>query len=493
MHVDRIQVHQSRITTASTMTPLRKPLQIALGIQILAAAVTDCSAAEVLSISSTSSTIENLENRIESLEAQQFSPTTRMSALVRSTIGGVTYGGNQINKGSNSWGRGEGSLPLRNAFTLNYDLLLVVDTSTTGQDQLRTILRAANFGSSAFGVSGNPANPAPLTQLDEGFEDPRGPDRVAINRLFYSTPINRYTTLVVGPRVKQTETIPIWPTLYGRPGGEQLLRIFTQAGSTSTYTLPIGPGGGLLFKDRQTSTGWSAGLSYVAANGFRGNTETTDQDPGGIGTAGSAATALAQLSYTGPGWSISAAVAQNGTGVRQDGTSYWRRLQPQFCSKEDQARGCSKSGITRSISLAGYWQPAQSGWIPSISAGVGFNQANLNQSSIEINQQRLKTIRSNGWLVGFLWDNILGSGNQLGAAVGQPTYVTSTNNEAAQDGNYALELYFRIRATDHIFITPTVYYLSRPRGADTQAPGMPSSAYPSFDALGALVEFSLKI
>lgn len=479
------------------MSPFRKSLQIGLGLQILAAVAMDSHAAEPPSISDTSTTIQSLENRVASLEAQQFSPTTRMSALVRSTIGGVTYSGNQINTSTNTWGRGEGSIALRNAFTLNYDLLLVVDTSTTGQDQLRTILRAANFGSSAFGVSGTgtTANPAVLTQLDPGFEDPRGPDRVAINRLFYSTPINRYTTLVVGPRVKQTETIPVWPTLYGRPGGEQLLRIFTQAGSTSTYTLPIGPGGGLFFKDRTVSTGWSAGLSYVAANGFRGNTETTDNDPGGIGTAGSVSTALAQLSYTGMGWNISAAVAQNGTGVRQDGTSYWRKLQPNFCSQEQLKGkdGCSNSGTTRSISLAGYWQPAQSGWIPSISAGVSFNQANLNQSSIIINQQRLKTIGTNGWLVGFLWDNVLGIGNQLGAAVGQPTYVTSTNGRAAQDGNYALELYYRIRATDHIFITPSVFYLSRPRGQDTQAPGMPRSGNPSFDALGALVEFSLKI
>ena len=472
-----------------------RTLLLTVAAKVITGSETQVFAGEAISQNQISEEINRSEERIQALEAESFSATTRMSALIRSTLGGVNYSGNQINAKTNTWGKGEEAVLLRNALTLNYDFLLLVDTSTTGRDLLRTILRAANFGSSAFGVSGsgNQANPAPLTQLDEGFEDPRGPNRVAINRLFYSTPINRYTTLVAGPRVKQTETIPVWPTLYGRPGGEQLLRILTQAGSTSTYTLPIGPGGGILLKDTTKSTGWSSGLSYVAANGFRGNADDANKDPGGIGTAGSASTALAQISYTGTGWNVSAAVAQNSTGVRQDGTNFWRRLQPQFGSVEQRREGYSNQGVTRSLSLAGYWQPTQASWIPSISAGLGINRAVLDKSSVQIQGQRLKKVESNGWVVGLIWDNVLGKGNELGTAVGQPTFVTSINGKKANDGNLALEAYFKIQISDKISITPTIFYLSRPRGADTAAPGMGRISHPTFSALGSLVEFSLRI
>lgn len=435
---------------------------------------------------------ETSEEAIKNLQAQQFSPTTRMSMLIRTVLGGVSYSGNQINTGSNSWGQGEGSLPLRNALTMSSDLMLFLDTSTTGKDLLRTIVRMANFGSSAFGVAGG-SNPAPLSQLDEGFEDPNGPDIVDINRLFYSTPINRYTTAVFGPRVRQNDVLPVWPTIYSRPGSELILKLFTQAGSTSAYTLVIGSGGGLILKDRDSSTGWSLGLNYIATNGFRGNTSDSTEDPGGMGTAGSAATAMAQLAYTGKGWNISAAVAQNGAGVRQDGTNFWRRIQPQLGSTSSRAAGFSNDGSTRAISLAGYWQPATSGFIPSVSAGLGFNQANVTNSSIQINQQQLRSIQSAGWLLGLTWDNAFGKSNQIGFAAGQPTFVTAVNGDHAHDSSFALELYYKAVITDNIIVTPAIFYLSRPRGQDTQAPGMPTSPAPTFNALGALVEVTLKL
>jgi hypothetical protein len=436
--------------------------------------------------------VETTRTIIQGLQAQQFSPTTRMSMLIRTAFGGVSYSGNQISPGSNSWGNGEGSLPLRNGLTMSYDAMIFLDTSTTGKDLLRTILRMANFGSSAFGIAGG-NNPAPLTQLDEGFEDPKGPDHMNINRLFYSTPINRYATAVFGPRVRQNDVLPVWPTIYSRPGSEQMLRLFTQAGSTSAYTLLIGPGGGLILKDRDSTSGWSLGLNYIASNGFKSNTSDTLQDPGGIGTAGGAATAMAQLSFTGKGWNVSAAVAQNGAGVRQDGTSFWRRIQPQFGSTSSRASGFSNDGATRAISLAGYWQPLKPGLIPSVSAGLGFNQANITNSSIQINQQQLKSIQSAGWLLGFTWDNAFGKSNQLGLAAGQPTFVTTVNGDPANDSSFAIELYYKAMITDNIILTPAIYYLSRPRGQDTQAPGIPTSPAPTFNALGALLEMTLKL
>lgn len=421
------------------------------------------------------------QSRLDELSSLQFSPTTRLRALIRTSPGAVQYSGNQIDTAANTWGKGKGSIDLRNAATFNYDIMMFVDTSTNGKDLLRTILRVGNFGRSAFGfLPPITSNPAPLTQLDAGFEEPSG--GIGINRLFYLTEVNRYMSVAIGPRIRQNDALPIWPTIYAKPGAELLLKIFTQAGSPSAYSLLIGPGGGLIFKDHRSPTGWSVGLNYIATNGERGASGI-----GGIGTAGSAATAMAQVSYTGKRWNVSLAASQNGQNVRQDGTNYWRTLQPQF--NESRAT----IGNTQTLSFAGYWQPLKPGLIPTVSAGYGINQANISNSSVLINQQPLQNLQSAGWMVGLNWDSAFQTGNQIGFAVGQPTFVTAVNGRAADDGNYVFELYYRILATNNIIFTPAIFYLSRPRGEETQAPGMASSPSPSFDALGALLEITLKL
>jgi hypothetical protein len=143
--------------------------------------------------------------------------------------------------------------------------------------------------------------------------------------------------------------------------------------------------------------------------------------------------------------------------------------------------------------VAGYWQPLKPGLIPTISAGYGYNQANLNNSPVMVSGQPLQNLQSAGWMAGFTWDNAFENGNQIGFAVGQPTFVTAVNGQAANDGNYVFELYYKIQATNYLLVTPTLFYLSRPRGEESVAPGMPSTGNPSFDALGALVELTFKI
>ena len=420
-------------------------------------------------------------SRLDELSALQFSPTTRLRVLTRTALGAVQYSGNQIDTGANTWGKGKGSIDLRNAATFNYDIMMFVDTSTTGKDLLRTILRVGNFGKSAFGVLPSiTSNPVPLAQLDEGFEEASG--GIGINRLYYLTEINRYVSVAVGPRIRQNDALPVWPTIYAKPGTELLLKIFTQAGAPSAYTLLIGPGGGLIFKDHRSPTGWSAGFNYIATDGLRG-----DSSLGGIGTAGSAATAMAQASYTAKRWNISLAASQNGPNVRQDGTNYWRTLQPQSIKSR------SNIGNTQALSVAGYWQPLKPGLIPTISAGYGVNQANISNSSVVVNQQPLQSLQSAGWMVGLNWDSAFQTGNQIGFAAGQPTFVTAVNGRAANDGNYVFELYYKILATNNIIFTPAIFYLSKPRGEETQAPGMASSPSPTFDALGALLEITLKL
>ena len=55
--------------------------------------------------------------------------------------------------------------------------------------------------------------------------------------------------------------------------------------------------------------------------------------------------------------------------------------------------------------------------------------------------------------------------------MGQPTFITGVNSNGddlnVYDGNYALEAYYKFQVTDHIAVTPSVFWLSRARGQMT--------------------------
>ena len=80
------------------------------------------------------------------------------------------------------------------------------------------------------------------------------------------------------------------------------------------------------------------------------------------------------------------------------------------------------------------------------------------------------------WYVGLQWADAFVKGNSLGMAVGQPTFVTAMNSGTPQDGNFAWEWWYKFQVTDHISVTPAIFYLSNPQGAfgfsDAQTAGL---------------------
>lgn len=84
---------------------------------------------------------------------------------------------------------------------------------------------------------------------------------------------------------------------------------------------------------------------------------------------------------------------------------------------------------------------------------------------------------SQSWYLGLQWSDALIKGNTAGMAVGQPTFVTSVDFEGdypgsdfINDGNYAWEWWYQFQVTDNISITPSLFYLSRPRGQKSSYP-----------------------
>ena len=430
--------------------------------------------------------VDGLEARVGVLEANQFSTTTKLKGIATFVLGANSYGGdaNAVAAAQTAGG----------ATTFNYDVRLNFDTSFTGKDLLRTTLRAGNFGQSSFGAT-------PLNATEVGFQESCGAlgvgasidcgDVVAINRLFYQFPIGSGFTATVGARVRQDDMLAMWPSVYP---GDSVLDIFTYGGAPGAYSLNLGAGAGITYTN---ANGFNASINYVSANGGNGNPSaypTVGQTgyTGGIMTQGSAETFTAQVGYAAKNWG--AAVAYTfGQNVGFSGT-------PAAGGTVFGVANTVSNGVaaTNSIGLSAYWQPSTSGWVPSISTGWGYTSYTLRVTDLtpavwSANQRPA----SQSWYVGLQWADSFVKGNTFGMAVGQPTFQTTTNLSGTypNDAGSAWEWWYKFQVTDHISVTPAIFYLSNPSGQaatiNTVATGN-DSANGVFNNFGALVKTTFK-
>jgi len=438
--------------------------------------------------------VDGLEARVGVLEATQFSTTTKLTGLATFVVGSNRYSGNYRTTPAAALFSGfpidsryaSEAAGVYGATSFNYDLRLNFDTSFTGKDLLRTQLRAGNFLNSAW--IGNP--PVGLSSLEVAFQEDcslnRGPavdcgDVVAINRLFYQFPIGSAFTATVGAKVRQDDMLAVLPGVYP---ADTILDVLTYYGAPGTYSSLLGSGAGLWWKDRA----WSLSLNYIVENGFNGTPGPTSYPDGpdlgrdcgrsgGIATACSTATGTAQLAYSGSNYALAAAYtySRGGAGLYPgNGTPL-----------AVEAFGIADH--VNSFGLSGYWQPAEAGWLPSISAGWGLNSQVGGLSGSVVSQS---------WSVGLQWNDAFSKGNVLGMGVGQPTFLTSnprseqpdgqTIRPKLNDGNYAWEWWYKLQVTDNISVTPAVYYLSAPLGQLQKGDGS------SFNNFGGLVKTSFR-
>ena len=376
--------------------------------------------------------VDGLEVKVAELEATQFSTTTKLSGLATFVLGGNAFSGSSnhlMKRSKKDFG----------ATTLSYDLQLTFDTSFTGKDLLRTNLRGGNFADSSFGGAG----PSNLSQLEAAFQqdlgNADGGDVIAIDRLFYQVPIGEFT-VTLGGRVGQEDMLAIWPSVYP---AESILDALTLGGAPAAYNKNLGAGAGLWWQ----RNGVAISANYVAANGDAGNPRK-----GGMGTAGAGGTGTVQIGYTAEQWGVAAIYSsiQNANELIVYATNYT-------------LNSFAVPGSTSALGLSAYWQPADSGWLPSVSAGWGINSSTYDTRN---NQGLVSTSQS--WSVGLQWDDAFIQGNVLGFAVGQPTFATRLmGGDTPNDGNTVWEWWYKIQLSDNIAVTPALFYLSRPLGGDT--------------------------
>jgi hypothetical protein len=418
--------------------------------------------------------VDGLEAKVGELEASQFSTTTKLRADTRWVLGALSYSGNQANDGRYGPDSRGVYQNLREALTFNYDVRLNFDTSFSGKDLLRTTLRAGNFRDSGFSSSNTVT---PLANLDAAFEESCGTgvdcgDVVAINRLFYRFPIGSGFTAVVGGRMRQDDGLAVKPSVYT---ADKILKYWDFNGAPGAYSQLLGAGSGLWWK-QAGKTGFSFGGVYISGNADNGapNSDScvsyTLGDCGGIGNSASQQTGTLQLAYTGKNWNLTGAYTYNSGGVNISGTPLSQALLPGVYNGNG-------SGRVNSWSVAGYWQPLKSGFFPSISAGWGYNDYNYGgtvETGMKSPVYLLDSAASQSWYVGLNWRDLFAKGNALGFAVGQPTFITSLTGADggdidSNDGNYAFELYYKFQVTDNIAVTPSLFWLSRPRGGLTDS------------------------
>jgi hypothetical protein len=358
---------------------------------------------------------------------------------------------------------------LQGGTVFNVDLQLTLVTSFTGKDLLRTNLRAGNFGDGPWGgpVVG-------LNDLETNFEADSGPDNVQVDRLFYQFPIGSGFTATVGPLVEKPDMLAMVPSMYP---DDPILDIFTYAGAPGVYNRELGAGAGLWW----TSGSWNASVLTIATNGNSGSPHKSEDNCGGIGTDCSASTFTTQLGYAAENWGLAVAYnysrPQQGQGGEFGVGLYGGNATPLA------VLGSQLSDSINSYSVSGYWQPSNSGWIPSISAGWGLNDHSSDTYDF------IDGATTQSWYVGLQWDDVFLKGNSFGMAVGQPTFLTQSGDEdvlEADDGNYAWEWWYRWQVTDNISVTPALFYLSVPYGQLQKGQGE------EFDNFGALVKTTFR-
>jgi hypothetical protein len=346
--------------------------------------------------------VDKLEAQVGELEATQFSTTTKLRGEATFVLGGVP--------GYDT----KSDVSTRTAF--NYDVRLNFDTSFTGKDLLRTRLRSSNFSSDPFGSSSSlfKLDKADNTESDIG-------DNVVIDRLYYSFPaLNNKLTLTAGPLVRNTEMAWI-PSAYK----SEILDFFAVAGAPGVYNKATGAGFGALWS--QGKKGFVAGLNYVAQKGDDSETGEFDESSG-LNT-------LAQIGYRGTNWGIGAGYRYGTEGSRV-----------RIYNGLNGASGSLVPGQTSNgYAVNAYWQPKQSGIVPSVSVGYGWNTVSGTKSDATDSQS---------WMAGLQWADVFAKGNSAGVAVGQAP--TGEDLEKAT----MLEIFYKYQVSDNISITPAIFYAS---------------------------------
>ena len=307
-----------------------------------------------------------------------------------------------------------------------------------------------------------------------------------MDRLYYTFPVgaDKSIKLTIGALVRNTELAWL-PTAYK----SDILDAFTTIGTSGVYNKATGEGVGFQWKQNvpKGKGAWVFNANYVvggsnwsqstSASGGSKNGASGADSAYGIFDSNSGINAMAQVGYKGNNWgaAIGYRYGSFGSTIR-DGAG---AASAALCN---QANGtCTGTAYDNSLAFNAYWQPIQTGWFPSISAGYGFNVIGGTTTPKYANSSR-------SWMVGFQWDNAFVKGNAAGVAFGQPSYA-NYSVAANQANPWLVEWFYRFQVTDNISVTPALFYGS---GIANSAASVTPSQNTAYTGLGGVIQTTFK-
>ena len=398
------------------------------------------------------SRVDGLESKVGQLQAQQFSTTTKLRGEVSFIIGGTpnfnsntgsvaAVRGTRLNAArtaleqctagtTNCIGGSAATLGTKpNATTFNYDARLAFDTSFSGKDLLRTRLRSGNFSSLPFGSGSQ------VFKLDKA-EQSQGTgttSNVWIDRLFYTFPVGDEIKLTAGALVRNTEILTFIPSAYKA----DILDFFNLAGVSGTYNKATGAGFGFNWKQKvaKGKPFLVFDANYVAQSSFDNSTIGAFDSDSGINF-------LTQLGVRGPNY---------GAAIAYRYGSANSTLRDPNLANSVVVSGKSLSGV----SSAGFWEPLDSGWVPSISAGYGYYDGGTGLTATSTT-----TITTQSWMVGLQWKDVLLKGNNAGFAFGQAPFSTDSGLGVSSSQSMMYEFFYKYQVSDNISVTPAIFWVN---------------------------------
>jgi hypothetical protein len=380
--------------------------------------------------------VDALDAKTAKLEAQQFSTTTKLTG---EAIFSLTAGSGGPNDA-------------RSNVTLGNRTRLVLNTSFTGKDALRTRLEAGNNlagtggGSSLASLLGtNTARIGPgSSTTDNSF---------VLNLLDYKFPVSDKLTLYVAPISFPDEFFTVLSPVASNGQGsisrfgrfDPLMRI---AGTSSLFAF-----------DWKVSDQFKIQAGYGASN-------TASPAPGGQGGLfGGSTIALVQLLFK-PAENLDASVTYANTYHQFAGNGRSSLGTGLTSSESITTDGINAvSGSTRANSIAG-----NLAW--KITPKISFHTWGTVIFADAVNTSASTTFTS--WIAGLTFNDLFSEGSAASILFGQPikrssvggaALIGTSNGRAIDSTPYHLELFYRYRVSRNISITPGVFWVFNPEGA----------------------------
>lgn len=376
--------------------------------------------------------IDNLEQRVTSLNENQFSTTTVLRGTVDFNLISAFGDEKAVSSGENP------REDLNENLTLSARLNLNFDTSFTGRDRLRTSIRAgnvSNFGSSITGTD--------MTRLIGAVnttDNTTNNIQLQLGSLLYEFPIGKRGKVMIAPRANYPT--PIFPALnpvssISNFGGESPIYSFASGTGTVVY---------YNFTDKI-----AAGVSYSTMSGSNPVE----------GLFGGQYTALTQLTYT-PSNRLAIAFTyghyyapERGSTVNVTGSKGSIFAQSPF--GKSTATSSNAYGLQSTYKLSN--KLILGAWVSYFNARA---ESSPRVNGLDGSQGSSADIWS--WAVTAVVPDLGKLGSQLNFVFGMPPKVTSNDVSSRLDRDSSLhfELSYRYPLTNNIFLTPGVLLITNP-------------------------------